>query len=250
MGGYGKSMQSHYFGQLRIVWGGIVLLMISLVAHAQFENGSLVGTLRDATGAPVAGADISVTNTATGIENKTKTNSEGSWEIPSLRVGTYRVMASMPGFSNAIADNIILSVGSRQRIDLVLKPGAAQETVEVSDVALQLETESSQRGQVITQYQSEALPLVSRNYADLLGLITGARANLNGVLTTNASSLVRQGSFNINGQRSMYNNFLLDGMDNNAYGESNQGFDNQIISPPPEPISFTQRRMSFFGTRT
>src|SRR5579875_1571683 len=237
MGGYGKSMQSHYFGQLRIVWTGIVLLMISLVAHAQFENGSLVGTLRDATGAPVAGADISVTNTATGIENKTKTNSEGSWEIPSLRVGTYRVMASMPGFSNAIADNIILSVGSRQRIDLVLKPGAAQETVEVSDVALQLETESSQRGQVITQYQSEALPLVSRNYADLLGLITGARANLNGVLTTNASSLVRQGSFNINGQRSMYNNFLLDGMDNNAYGQSNQGFDNQIISPPQDSIS-------------
>src|SRR5579875_2997163 len=237
MGGYGKSMQSHYFGQLRIVWTGIVLLMISLVAHAQFENGSLVGTLRDATGAPVAGADISVTNTATGIENKTKTNSEGSWEIPSLRVGTYRVMASMPGFSNAIADNIILSVGSRQRIDLVLKPGAAQETVEVSDVALQLETESSQRGQVITQYQSEALPLVSRNYADLLGLITGARANLNGVLTTNASSLVRQGSFNINGQRSMYNNFLLDGMDNNAYGESNQGFDNQIIAIPPDSVS-------------
>src|SRR5579883_2878653 len=229
-------MQSNRFGQFCLLLAGF-LLMISLVAHAQFENGSLVGTLRDATGAPVAGADISVTNTATGIENKTKTNSEGSWEIPSLRVGTYRVMASMPGFSNAIADNIILSVGSRQRIDLVLKPGAAQETVEVSDVALQLETESSQRGQVITQYQSAALPLVSRNYSDLLALVTGSRQAPTAALTSSVNSLTRAGSYNINGQRSVFNNFLLDGLDNNAYGESNQGFDNQIIAIPPDSVS-------------
>jgi hypothetical protein len=206
-------------------------------ARAQFENGSAVGTIHDAGGAIVAGASVTVTNTATGIESKVITDSDGNWEIPSLRVGVYRVTASMQGFTTAVADNITLSVGSRQRIDLTLQIGHAEETVEVSNVQLQLETESSQRGQTITQYQSEALPLVSRNYSDLLGLITGARATSNGVLTSNASSLVRQGSFNINGQRSMYNNFLLDGMDNNAYGESNQGFDNQIIAPPPDSIA-------------
>ena len=100
--------------------------------------------------------------------------------------------------------------------------------VEVTDVALQLETETSERGQTITNYQSEALPLVTRNYSDLLGLMPGSRQAPTAATTSSINSLVRAGSYNVNGQRSMFNNFLLDGLDNNAYGESNQGFDNQI----------------------
>ena len=112
-----------------------------------------------------------------------------------------------------------------------------QTTVEVTDVALQLETETSERGQTITNYQSEALPLVSRNYSDLLGLMPGSRQAPTAATTSSINSLVRAGSYNVNGQRSMFNNFLLDGMDNNAYGESNQGFDNQIIAVPPDSVA-------------
>jgi outer membrane receptor protein involved in Fe transport len=128
-------------------------------------------------------------------------------------------------------------VGGRQRIDLTLKIGQADvTTVEVSDVAIQLETESSERGQSISEYQTESLPLVSRNYSDLLGLVAGSRQAPTAATTTAVTSLVRAGSYNVNGLRSMFNNFLLDGMDNNAYGESNQGFDNQIIQPTPDAI--------------
>ncbi|HEX3438597.1 MAG TPA: carboxypeptidase-like regulatory domain-containing protein [Pseudacidobacterium sp.] len=208
-----------------------------MTARAQYENGSLLGTIHDSTGAIVPGASISVTNTATGLQSKTITNSSGDWEMPSLRVGIYRVVASTQGFSNAVADNVTLSVGSRQRIDLTLQVGLTSETVEVTNVALQLETESSQRGQTITQYQSAALPLVTRNYSDLLGLVTGSRQAPTAATTSSVNSLVRAGAYNINGQRSMFNNFLLDGMDNNAYGESNQGFDNQIIAIPPDSVS-------------
>ncbi len=102
----------------------------------------------------------------------------------------------------------------------------------MSDVALQLETESSQRGQTITEYQSEALPLVSRNYSDLVDYVTGTRPAPADATTTAVTSLTRAGSFNVNGQRSMFNDYMMDGMDNNAYGESNQGFDNQIIAAP------------------
>src|SRR6202034_917724 len=115
--------------------------------------------------------------------------------------------------------------------------GTTQSTVEVSDVALQLETDSSQRGQTITQYESEALPLVSRNFSDLLTLVTGARQAPTAATTSSISSLVREGAYNVNGQRSMFNNYLLDGMDNNAYGESNQGFDNQIIAIAPDSVA-------------
>ena len=204
---------------LRIFYVCLSLCLFSTFASAQFENGSVVGTIHDASGASVAGASVTVTNTATGIENQVTADGNGNWEIPSLRVGVYRVTASMPGFTTAVADNITLSVGSRQRIDLTLQIGQAQETVEVNNVQLQLETESSQRGQIITQYQSASLPLVSRNYSDLLALVTGSRQAPTAATTSSVNSLVRAGAYNINGQRSMFNNFLLDGMDNNAYGE-------------------------------
>jgi hypothetical protein len=219
------------------ILAALLFLFTSSFSHAQYENGSLVGTIHDSSGAAVSGATVTITNTQTAIAAKATTNASGDYEVPSLRVGVYNISASATGFSDTIARNIAISVGGRQRIDLALNVGAAQTSIEVSDVAIQIETESSQRGQTITNYQSEALPLVSRNYADLLGLVTGARQAPTAATTSSINSLVRAGAYNVNGQRSMFNNFLLDGMDNNAYGESNQGFDNQIISVPPDSVA-------------
>ncbi len=215
----------------------VSLSFLGCVAQAQFDVGSLVGTIRDQSGAAVAGASITATNTATNIESSATSNGSGDYEIPSLHVGVYTISAKATNYAEAVAQNIAIAVGSRQRIDLELKVGGTQSSVEVSDVTLQLETDSSQRGQTITQYQTAALPLVSRNYSDLLALVTGSRQAPTAATTSSINSLVRQGAYNINGQRSMFNNFLLDGMDNNAYGESNQGFDNQIIAIPPDSVS-------------
>jgi Carboxypeptidase regulatory-like domain len=222
---------------IRTLFLAVSLFFVSCIAHAQFDVGSLVGTIRDASGAAVPSASITVTNTATNIETSAASNSSGDYEVPSLRAGVYTISAKAPNYAEAVAENITISVGSRQRIDLELKIGQTQTSVEVTDVALQLETDSSQRGQTITQYQTEALPLVSRNYSDLLALVTGSREAPTAATTSSINSLVRQGAYNINGQRSMFNNFLLDGMDNNAYGESNQGFDNQIIAIPPDSVA-------------
>ena len=216
---------------------GLLFLIGVNTAEAQFEDGSLVGTIHDASGAIVPGATVSATNVGTGIIANTISNSSGEYEFPSLRVGTYTVKAEATGFSSAVAENISVSVAGRTRIDLSLKVGGGESTVEVTGVALQLETESSQRGQTITNYESEALPLVSRNYSDLLALVTGSRQAPTAATTSSISSLVRQGAYNVNGQRSMFNNYLLDGMDNNAYGESNQGFDNQIIAIAPDSVA-------------
>ena len=216
---------------------GLVFLLSGNIAKAQFEDGSIVGAIHDSSGAIIPGATVSATNTATGIVATATTNSSGEYEFPSLRVGVYTVKAESQGFSTAVAQNISVSVSGRTRIDLSLKVGGSDSTVEVNDVALSLETDTSQRGQTITNYQSEALPLVSRNYSDLLGLVTGSRQAPLAATTSSISSLVREGAYNVNGQRSMFNNFLLDGMDNNAYGESNQGFDNQIIAIAPDSVA-------------
>jgi len=214
-----------------------LFLVAGIEAKAQFDNGSLVGTIHDATGAVIPGAAVVVTNNATGIVAKATSNDSGDYELPSLRVGVYTIKASASGYAEAVANDIVISVGGRQRIDLSLSVGSTSTTVEVSGTALQLETETSERGQEISGYQSAALPLVTRNYADLLGLVTGVRQAPTAATTSSINSLTRAGAYNVNGQRSMFNNFLLDGMDNNAYGESNQGFDNQIIAVPPDSVA-------------
>jgi len=216
---------------------GLFFFLGTNTAQAQYENGSLVGTIHDSSGAVIPGTAVTATNVATGIVATTTSNVSGDYEFPSLRVGVYSVKAEAGGFSTAVAENIAISVAAHTRIDLSLKIGGSESTVEVSGVALQLETESSQRGQNISNYQSEALPLVSRNYSDLLALVTGSRQAPTAATTSSISSLVREGAYNVNGQRSMFNNFLLDGMDNNAYGESNQGFDNQIIAIAPDSVA-------------
>ena len=234
---------NRYMGQrASISWWirlGLALLLIlpALGAYAQYESGSLVGTIHDSTGAAIPNVSVTVVNNATGIPVNVTTNGAGDYEVPTLRFGIYTITAKAAGFADAVAKEITIPVGGRIRIDLVMKVGAAQVTVEVSGVALQLETETSQRGQTITEYQSEALPLVSRNYSDQLAFVTGARQAPTEINTTSVTSLLRQGSYNLNGQRSMFNNYLIDGIDNNAYGESNQGFDNQIIQPTPDSIA-------------
>ncbi len=157
-----------------------LFLMVNVKARGQYENGSLVGTIRDSSGAPIANAAVTVTNTATAITSNTKTNGEGDYDVPSLRVGVYTITASAPGFASAEASDISVSVGGRQKIDLTLKVGGEATSVEVTGVALQVEAESSQRDQTVTQYQSKAFPLVSRNYSDLLALVPGVAAGANG----------------------------------------------------------------------
>jgi outer membrane receptor protein involved in Fe transport len=230
---------------LRRVLGpvGFVLALTAMLlfpasnCFAQFDTGSLTGVIQDSTGAVLPGATVHAVNKGTAATYTAVTGAAGEYEVPGLRTGTYKVTVEHAGFSSAVADNILVSVGVRQHIDLMLQVGQTATTVEVSDVALQLDTETSERGQTVSGYQTAALPLVSRNFSDFLALVTGSRQAPTQATTSSISSLVREGAYNVNGQRSMFNNFLLDGMDNNAYGESNQGFDNQIINISPDSVA-------------
>jgi len=218
---------------------GLALLLVlpSRMAFAQYDTGSIVGVIDDSSGAVVPGVSVSAVNKATGLVSTGVSGSAGEYEIPNLHTGTYKVSAEHAGFSTAVADNVLVSVGVRQQINLTLKVGETSTTVEVSNVTLQIDTEDSERGQTVSGYQTEALPLVSRNFSDFLAVVTGSRQAPTAATTSSISSLVREGAYNVNGQRSMFNNYLLDGMDNNAYGESNQGFDNQIIAIPPDSVA-------------
>jgi hypothetical protein len=210
------------------------VLLVPSDVRAQFDTATVVGTVRDNSGAVVPGATVTLTNLDTGIATARVTDANGSYEFITVRVGRYKVTAELQGFSTALADNIQVAVGARQRVELLLTPGNLTETVEVVGASTRLETDSSQRGQVITAEQAVQLPLNGREYSSLALLSPGVRLS---ALNTGSSQTVREGSFNINGLRSTFNNFLLDGIDNNAYGTSNQGFSNQVMQPSPDAVA-------------
>ena len=215
----------------------VLLLLLgagAVPAFAQFETATVLGTVRDATGAVVPGATVTLLNVDTGVSQSKPSDQDGNYEFFTVRIGTYRLSAELSGFTPAAVEGVRVTIGSRQRVDLRMNVGQVAEAVDVTAAVSPLETESSQRGQVITHEQAVALPLNGREYSSLVLLTTGARLS---ALNTGSASTVREGSFNVNGLRSTFNNFLLDGLDNNAYGTSNQGFSNQVMQPPPDAVA-------------
>ena len=212
-------------------WLGIALgaLWLAPVVRAQFETATVLGTIRDPSGAVVTGAKVTLENLGTGIATTTQTDEMGNYYFFNVRVGTYRVKAEAPGFKLAVADTFTVTVAARQRVDLTLEVGTASESITVTGAALTLETETSSRGTIVSTQQVVNLPLNGRAYADLALLAPGVRRSVI------ASS--RDASFNVNGMRSSQNNFLLDGVDNNAYGTSNQGFSNQVVQITPDAMA-------------
>jgi hypothetical protein len=150
-----------------------------------------------------------------------------------VKIGTYSVTVEKTGFTKSTTKDITVNVNARQRVDVVLQVGAVSEAVEVTGAAQALDTDSSERGQVINAAQVVELPLNGRAYSDLALLTPGVHRSS---LLTQAGT-PREGAFNVNGLRSVFNNFLLDGADNNAYGTSNQGFANQVAQPSPDAVA-------------
>src|SRR5687768_1275636 len=94
----------------------LTLLVLAAPAFAQFETASVVGTVRDNSGAVVADATVTLTNVATGVSQTKKSDESGIFEFSTLRIGTYLVTAEKAGFAVAVADGIQLTVGARQRV--------------------------------------------------------------------------------------------------------------------------------------
>src|SRR5215472_18871677 len=121
--------------------------------------GTILGTVKDNSEAVVAKASVDVTNVATNVTKHTETTSSGDFTVPYLTPGTYRVTVQSQGFQKSVVDNIGLVVGQEARADVVMKPGATTETVEVQAQGVALDTDSSALSQLVSQQQVEALPL-------------------------------------------------------------------------------------------
>src|SRR5262245_33519081 len=223
----------HLSMKFRPMIAALFWLLTASPAWAQFETASVVGTVRDSSGAVVPGATVTLTGIETGVSTSRTTNDSGLYEFVTVKSGLYVVTAEKEGFSSALVDNLQVQVGARRRVDLSLEVGRVSERIQVTASSPLIEHDSSQRGQVITGDQIRQLALNGREYSALALMSPGVRQS---ALNKSTNGTPREGAFNVNGLRSTFNNFLIDGVDNNAYGTSNQGFSNQVMQPPPDAV--------------
>ncbi len=198
--------------RLNVVSALLFSLIIAFATplRAQKDAGAIVGLVRDPSGAVVAGAKITVTDVDRGVAIDLTTNSDGEYVASPLKIGRYRVTVEKEGFKKSVAGPVEVNIQDRVAVDLKLDPGMATEVVNVTGQRPQLETETSELGQVVDSQRINALPLNGRNYAQLALLGTGIAAAEPG------SRVETTYGFSANGARSLQNNFLLDGIDNNA----------------------------------
>src|SRR5712691_3094276 len=189
----------------------VAVLGMPSIARPQSATGQITGTVKDATGAVVPGATVTVSSELTGSKREAISGKEGSFVIPLLPVSTYSVTASLQGFRPAKRTGVRLNVDQVVRVDLDLQTGGLTEAVEVQANAMAIDSETASVGQVITEKQITDLPLNGRSFISLLFLGAGA------VEADGEQGSMRQGAGNaisIMGSRPTSNNFMIDGTAN------------------------------------
>ncbi len=179
-------------------------------------TGAISGVVHDSSQAAVKGVRIRITNTQTNLSLDTTTADDGSYRFLALPVGTYNLSAAITGFQQYNATGIVLQVNDQLRIDITLKVGSINEQITIQANAAQVETESTQLGDVIDSKKMLALPLNGRSYLDLLGLQAGVAPTTAGTIGGDrpvSGYIQNAGNISVNGQRETANAFLVNGGD-------------------------------------
>ena len=194
-----------------------LLFAVTWNVWGQGSSASIVGTVIDPSGAVVPGFTIVVKNQATGLENSVTTDESGNYLITPLPAGQYSLKGTGSGFKGVTLDNISLAIGDRLRQDMKLEVGAVGESIEVTAQTAALQTDTSSLGSLIEQRAVQDLPVNGRNFVVLAQLAAGANEGESNSLASGARPDDRRqtSAISVNAQPSSYNNFLIDGMDDN-----------------------------------
>ncbi len=221
----------------------VVALVLPLASRAQ-DTGYISGTVTDKSGAAVGGAEVVITNTAGSLTRTTTTNSDGAYVVPGLAGAAYNIVVTAKGFQKFTAQNVVLDVAQKARVDVQLTVGAISEEIVVSGESVaQVETQSSALSATVTGKQIDQLMLNGRNFTQLVTLSPG-------VVNQTGSDEGKVGvygnvAYSMNGGRTEYNNWELDGGDNMDNG-SNATLN---VYPNPEAIAEFKVLTSSYGAQ-
>jgi hypothetical protein len=230
-------MKSSVLTRIRLLFTLVFCLAGGVTAWAQTVTGSIRGTVTDATGAVVLGAQVVATNSSTGIASTTTTDRSGSYNLQSLPIGSYVVSAKKSGFKVTAARPFMLEIDQIAKIDLKLEVGDVTVTVDVApDSGAVLQTEDASLGTTITANTLESMPLSGQNFSAATVFVPGAVLPTYGSLgssqgTERDTSFAASTQPSFNGNRMQTNNYIFDGTD------INEPLQNTIAyNPAPEAI--------------
>jgi hypothetical protein len=211
----------------------IVIAALSICAFAQ-NSGSFTGTVKDSEGGVIPGAAVTAFEQATALRQVTTTNAEGNFVFPQLPAGTYTITAEAKGFKKSESKDVILSVATRVSLgDMVLEVGSITDTitVEANGGTIQIQADSGERSDIVTNRDLRNIPLNGQNVIDMMKFIPGVNVS---ALVANAASTVNNitGSFQVNGTRSLEHEYTLDGITNLNLG-NNTG---ALVSVNPDAL--------------
>jgi hypothetical protein len=194
--------------------GAAIAVLCSGVAHAQAVSGTLLGSIADQGGLAMPGVTVTITETSTNISLTATTNDSGFYTFPSLKDGTYKVVAELSGFKRVVRDGIIVPVNTTIRVDLKMEVGALEESITVVGQSPILQTDRTDTGRIIESKMVSDMPLTfNRNFQSILITVPGTTRphREHSAFFNSQDSLAVE----VNGQPRMANNTLLEGLDNN-----------------------------------
>ena len=192
------------------VFCGLVFALLPSPAKAQVLYGSIVGNVKDPSGAAVVAASVTITQMQTNQSRQTATNESGGYDFSTVPSGSYTVVVTAPGFSTFTEEQVLVTINNVTRVDVTLKVGAVAETVQVTAETAALQTDRPDVRAEITSDTLENLPMpVDRNYQSLFVTIPGfAPPDQAHSIPSNPS---RAMTFNVNGVSRSSNNTRIDG---------------------------------------
>jgi hypothetical protein len=196
----------------------------------QLDQGTITGIVEDPSGAAIPGASVTLTNVELGQILKTTTDGSGVYVFSPIKIGSYTITAGAPNFQTTTQTNLRLSIQQRLNVVISLKPGATTETVTVTTEVPLMQTQESSVGQTVDTQTINSVPLASRNWVYIAQLSAGAAL-------PQGSRGAGKGDFQANGQRSEENNFILDGVDNNANVVDFYNGASYVVNPPPDALA-------------
>jgi hypothetical protein len=188
----------------------VVAIAVPPRAVGQKDSGGIAGVVRDSGGAVIPGAKVIVKDVDRGTETVVTTGAQGEYVASPLKIGSYSVTAEKEGFKKTAVGPIVVNIQEHPEVDITLTVGSIREVMTITSQGQQLQTETSELGQVVNGDEATTLPLNGRNFAQLAQLSAGVAPAEPG------SRINASYGFSAGGARSEQNNFLLDGVDNNS----------------------------------
>lgn len=210
-----------YMNMFKLLAFTLGVLLLCSPAFSQGNTGRIMGTVTDQSGGVVAGATVTVIDTARGVSRTLTTDDAGEYNAPNLTPSTYTVRAEAKGFKKLERQSVELGVGKDVRIDLTVQPGEQEQTVTVTEAVPLVETTTATLGGTLETKEIADLPLNGRDYQNLMGLRPGVMQQVGGGPWTQST----------NGVRPDESLWMIDGVINSNF------FDGRPIAGMPSPIT-------------